>query len=713
MRWVVKKKIKSKLLSGHIRSLEARLEAIGRSQGVIEFDMDGRILSANENFLKCIGYRADEIVGRHHALLVDPDYAQSDEYREFWRRLRAGEYVAAKFPRRGAGGRKIWIEASYNPIFDEHGRPERVVKYATDITAAMIESADYSGQITAIDRSQAVISFDLNGVILEANENFLKAMGYRADEVVGRHHSLFVEPGYEKSAEYADLWRRLRAGEFVSAEFRRIGKGGREVWIQASYNPILDPEGRPYKIVKFASDITAAKTISADNAGQIEAIDRSRAVIAFDLDGTILSANQNFLDVIGYDADEVVGRHHSLFVDRDYAASAEYKDFWRSLRSGEFQSGEFRRIAKDGSEIWLQAAYNPIFDASGRLSKVVKFASDITQQVQQRAKFNLLSLVADETDNSVVITDHQQKIIFVNRGFERLTGYALAEVAGRVPGRILQGPDTDKSTVDRIRQKLGAGEAFYEEILNYDRQKRPYWISLAINPVRNAEGRIERYVSVQANITETKLKALEFNTKLDAIGASNALAEWSTDGQPVACNAVMSRGEAFETKLSQFLSSSDLAALLRSGALRRELEVKSKAGDARWLDALFTVLHDLEGRPHRILMCAGDITERRQAVAASIAGMTQMMERITGVVETINGFARQTNLLALNAAVEAARAQESGRGFALVAQEIRKLAVGASAAIKEIDQLITDGRHQVNAISATVDDSVISKRRFA
>jgi len=713
MPWAYRKQPGNQISLGLVRALEARQEAISRSQGVIEFDMEGKILSANENFLKAIGYQAEEIVGQHHSMLVDCDYAKSEEYSLFWRRLAAGEYIAAKFPRRGKGGRKIWIEASYNPIFDEAGRPERVVKYATDITAAMIEAADQSGQIEAIGRSQAVISFDLEGVILDANENFLKAMGYSAQEVVGRHHSLFVEPGYETSIEYAAFWSRLRAGEFVSAEFRRIGKGGREVWIQASYNPILDPEGRPYKVVKFASDITAAKAISADHAGQLEAIDRSQAVIAFDLDGIILSANQNFLDVVGYHADEVVGRHHSLFVDATYAASAEYNDFWRLLRAGEFQSGEFRRIAKDGAEIWLQAAYNPIFDASGRLSKVVKFATDITQQVEQRAKFNLLSLVADETDNSVVITDADQKIIFVNRGFERLTGYTLAEVVGKSPGRILQGPGTDKATVARVRQRLGAGEAFYEEILNYDRHKRPYWISLAINPVRNADGRIERYVSVQANVTETKLKALEFNTKLDAISASNAMAEWSADGEPLSCNDILSGGETFATRLRQFLSPADMAVLLQSGALRRELEAKRTGRDALWLDALFTVLRDLEGRPHRILMCAGDITERRKAVTSSIASMTQMMERITGVVETINGFARQTNLLALNAAVEAARAQESGRGFAVVAQEIRKLAVGASSAIKEIDQLITDGRHQVTAMSSSAEDRPVSMRRVA
>jgi hypothetical protein len=277
----------------------------------------------------------------------------------------------------------------------------------------------------------------------------------------------------------------------------------------------------------------------------------------------------------------------------------------------------------------------------------------------------------------------------------------------------LQGPDTDKETVARVRQKLRAGEAFYEEILNYDRQKRPYWISLAINPVLGADGRIERYVSVQANVTETKLKALEFNTKLNAISDSNVMAEWSVEGEPLVCNAILSGGEAFETKLRQFLSPSDIAVLMQSGVLRRELEAKRKGRDTIWLDALFTVLRDLEGRPQRILMCAGDITERRKAVDASIAGMTEMMAHITGVVETINGFARQTNLLALNAAVEAARAQESGRGFAGVAQEIRKLAVGASTAIGEINQLISDGRRQVDAMSRVDADSAAASRRVA
>ena len=468
-----------------------------------------------------------------------------------------------------------------------------------------------------------------------------------------------------------------------------------------TYNPILDATGTPFKVTKFATDITAAKRKSADDAGQLDAISRSQAVIAFDLNGIILSANANFLDVVGYTEAEVVGHHHRMFVDDPYAASQDYAAFWEDLRAGHYNAGEFKRIAKDGTEVWLQASYNPIFDLNGHLYKVVKYATDITAEVAQREKFNLLSLVADETDNSVVITDRDQKIIYVNNGFERLTGFKLKDVVGRVPGHMLQGPNTDKETVARIRKNLTAGKPIYEEVLNYDRNKKPYWISLAINPVRGKTGQVERFISIQANVTATKQNALEFTTKLNAIGASNGLAEWTVDGAPLSCNAILDSGGPFQTPLSQVLDPVAIARVLREGSLRQETPFPRMGQAPLWLDALFSVLRDLEGRPTRILMCGGDIAARRNAVATSIESMTQMMQRITGIVETINSFARQTNLLALNAAIEAARAQESGRGFALIAQEIRKLSVGASTAIGEIDSLLLEGQTQITAMSAS------------
>ena len=239
------------------RHLKATIDAISKSQAVIEFGLDGTILDANDNFLDAMGYTLDEIKGQHHSMFVASEYKESPEYKEFWEKLGAGEYQAAEYKRIGKNGREIWILASYNPLFDRRGKPFRIVKYATDITAQTLRNADYAGQIAAIGKSQAVIEFELDGTIINANGNFLGAMGYSLDEIKGKHHSLFVEPAYKESAEYKAFWAKLGAGEFQADEYKRIGKGGKEIWIQASYNPIFDLDGRPFKVIKFATDITA------------------------------------------------------------------------------------------------------------------------------------------------------------------------------------------------------------------------------------------------------------------------------------------------------------------------------------------------------------------------------------------------------------------------------------------------------------------------
>ncbi|MFD2205565.1 methyl-accepting chemotaxis protein [Kiloniella antarctica] len=232
------------------------LFALDKSQAVIQFKPDGTIINANENFLSALGYRLDEIKGKHHSLFVGPEYAKTPEYQRFWKSLGQGKYQAAEYKRIGKEGNEVWIQASYNPIVNKAGKVTMVVKYATDITAETLQNADYRGQIDAVNKSQAVISFKLDGTIIEANENFLGAVGYELAEVQGKHHRIFVEPDYAKTSEYQLFWDNLRQGKYQAAEYKRIGKGGKEVWIQASYNPIFDPSGKPFKIVKYATDIT-------------------------------------------------------------------------------------------------------------------------------------------------------------------------------------------------------------------------------------------------------------------------------------------------------------------------------------------------------------------------------------------------------------------------------------------------------------------------
>ncbi|GAB1596222.1 methyl-accepting chemotaxis protein [Lysobacter claricitrinus] len=254
----------------------AMLAAIHRVQAVIEFELDGTVITANENFLGALGYRLDEIQGRHHRGFMPAGSADTAEYEAFWADLRRGEFKAGQFKRVRKDGREIWIEASYNPVLDAQGTPRRIVKFATDITARMLRAAESAGQVAAISRAQAVIEFDLDGRVLNANENFLATLGYDLDEIVGRHHRMFVTPTERDSRDYADFWHSLRSGEYRAGRFERIGKGGRVVWIQASYNPILDAEGRPIKVVKFASDVTAEVL---DAAAVDAAVQRARGVI--------------------------------------------------------------------------------------------------------------------------------------------------------------------------------------------------------------------------------------------------------------------------------------------------------------------------------------------------------------------------------------------------------------------------------------------------
>lgn len=250
------------------------------------------------------------------------------------------------------------------------------------LSFASQNQSNASAILSALDKSLAIIEFDLLGIILRANANFCAAVGYEESEIVGKHHRIFVDDKYAESEEYLNFWDKMAAGNHDAGEYKRFGKGGKEVWIRATYNPVLDRKGRPEKVVKFAADITDEKVASAEYESKIQAISRAQAIIEFDLDGTILTANENFCTAVGYSLEEIEGRKHAIFVDPQYAASSEYSDFWARLSRGEYVAGEFKRTGKNGKEIWIQASYNPILDTDGEVAKVVKFATDVTDRVK-------------------------------------------------------------------------------------------------------------------------------------------------------------------------------------------------------------------------------------------------------------------------------------------------------------------------------------------
>jgi methyl-accepting chemotaxis protein len=282
-----------------------------------------------------------------------------------------------------------------NNTIDTNGEDEtgRLLSSLDAMQTALIQrdekDADSRGQIAAIGKSQTVAEFGLDGKILGINENFQRVMGYSLAEIQGQHHSLFVDAAGRQSNEYRSLWEKMARGEFDGGQYKRIAKGGREVWVQASYNPIADMSGKPFKVVEYATDITEQKTRNADFEGQLAAIGKSQAVIEFELDGTVRSVNDNFAQVMGYSNSEVRGKHHSMLVDPSISGSAEYRAFWAKLGRGEPDAGRYKRVAKGGREVWLQASYNPILDTNGRPFKVVKYATDVTQQMQMAQQLEL------------------------------------------------------------------------------------------------------------------------------------------------------------------------------------------------------------------------------------------------------------------------------------------------------------------------------------
>lgn len=412
-------------------NFEDSFKAISRSQAVIEFDMNGKILTANENFLSLMGYHLENIQGRHHSIFCRTEEVESEEYKEFWAKLRAGQFLSGEFHRLNSSGEDVFINGNYNPVFDKTGMPYKIIKFANDVTEIKKDCLDKTGKIDAINRSQAVIEFSLDGKVITANKNFLRLTGYEIEEIRGRHHRMFVEPEHAASAEYQAFWERLSRGDFEAGEYKRVGRGGKEVWIQATYNPIFDPAGRPVKIVKFATDITEVKLEGAEYRAKVDAINKGQSVIEFDIDGKVITANRKFLATMGYTLREIQGQHHSIFCTSEYIQSEEYREFWLMLNEGKFISGRFHRMGKFDRDVWIQATYSPIIDLNGKVVKVVKYAYDVTKEVilerliESRSKEmtvsikSLVNAISEIAENSGIAENMAQESASVaNKGYE-------------------------------------------------------------------------------------------------------------------------------------------------------------------------------------------------------------------------------------------------------------------------------------------------------
>ncbi len=555
------------------------------------------------------------------------------------------------------------------------------------------ELEDLRGQLTAINKAQAVIQFELDGTILTANNNFLSTMGYTLEEVQGRHHSLFVEPGSQNLPDYKQFWHELSTGVARTAEFKRYAKGGREVWIQASYVPVVDASGRPFKVVKFAVDVTQRKLKEADTAGQITAINKVQAVIEFKLDGTVVDANDIFLKVLGYTKDEIVGKHHSMFVEPSYRETADYQEFWRNLSQGRAQTAEFKRIAKSGKEVWIQACYNPILDLNGRPCKVVKFATDITEMVYQRQINMRNASMFDNAPVNIIFADLDLKIQYLNpasiktlKTIEKLLPVPVEKIVGQSIDIFHKNPSHQRSLLsDPKNLPRSAHIQLGDETLDL-------LVSAIYDPNRKYMGSM-----VTWSVITDKLAREKRERELTE-GLKKTMTSVNENAQ-----ALSSAAEEL-TAVSQQMSSNSEETATQSNVVASAAEQVSKnvATVATSAEEMSASVKEIAKNANDAARVATEAVTVASNTNKTVAKLGESSIEIGKVIKVITSIAQQTNLLALNATIEAARAGEAGKGFAVVANEVKELAKQTATATEDISQKIeaiqTDTKGAVSAI---------------
>jgi methyl-accepting chemotaxis protein len=359
-----------------ISNLKAMVSAIGKSQAVIEFKLDGTVIHANENFLKTLNYSLDEIRGQHHRMFCAPEFVQSEEYTQFWDKLKRGEFQASEYKRFGKNGKEVWIMASYNPIFGEDGKPYKVVKFATDITAS---KAELKVRTDIMNMTSIVSEANLKGDIMSVNEKFIEVSKYSKEELLGKPHNTTRHPDMPKEV-FKELWSTIGRGNIFRGIVKNRAKDGTPYYVDAVIAPIMGENGKPKKYLGVRYDITEAEMERQNMRGIFRAIDGAFAYIEFDTSGNIQSTNKNFQEAMGYSVEDLKQKHHRVFCESTLVNSPEYANFWADLKNGKSHSGVFKRITKSGKSIYLQAVYSPVMDEVGRVVKIVKIATDVSDQ---------------------------------------------------------------------------------------------------------------------------------------------------------------------------------------------------------------------------------------------------------------------------------------------------------------------------------------------
>jgi len=532
------------------------MEAVHRSQAICEFRPDGSILSANDNFLRSLAYELTDVKDKHHSMFCEPDYAQNLEYRNFWDKLGRGEFVSGEFKLRGKGGREVWMAASYNPINGTDGKPAKIVCLGADITNTKVE---LKVRTDIMNLTSIVSEGDLRGDILNVNEKYIEVSKYNREELIGKGHNITRHPDMPKEV-FKEMWATIGRGKIFRGMVKNRAKDGAPYYVDAVIAPILGDNGKPKKYLGVRYDITGPEIERQNMRGVVRALDSSFAYAEFDTAGNVMTVNKIFQDIMGYATDEVKGKNHRIFCESSTAGSADYSHFWSDLKAGTSKSGIFKRLSRAGKEVWFQAVFSPVTDEVGRVIKIVKIATDVTEQ--------------------------QKMIASIQE-----TSTTLASASSELTATATEMSNTANKTSKESESAAVAAE------------------------------------QVSAGVQTVATNMDEMLASIKEIGRS--------------------------TNESAHMAKTTLAKAQESNAIITQLGLSS--------------------------------------------------QEIGDVIKVISSIAQQTNLLALNATIEAARAGEAGKGFAVVANEVKELAKQTAKATDDITHKIgaiqTDAKSAVEAIA--------------
>jgi len=665
--------------------LQGEDAALHQSFGVMECDLQGNILECNELFCKPLGYSTQELAGKNVSVLLTKDTAQSQEYKAMWVKLNAGETQSKQMKRIAKDGKEYWFQSTYVPVKDEQDKPYKVLVYSFCITSEKLRIADLEGQMGAIDKVMGVIEFTLDGKIIKVNENFSKVTGYAPAEIVGQHHSMFVSSTYAASAEYKAFWEKLGRGEVDTAEYKRIGKGGKDIWLQASYNPIYDMNGIPFKVVKYATDITKAKQEASDFSGQLDGISKVQGVIEFDLTGKVSAVNDNFAAVTGYSKQEIVGNHHSMFVDSVYRASSEYKQFWESLNRGEAQIGQIKRVGKGGKEIWLQAIYNPILDLNGKPYKVVKYATDITEQHNASAMLEKAVAESQQVIEQAKSGDLTQRVSLegktgaisslcdgINALMDKMTEVVVqvkeaGETINTAAGEIATGNNDLSSRTEQQASSLEETASSMEELSstvkqNAENAKQANQLAAAASGVAVKGGTVVgEVVTTMADINSSSRKIEDIISVIDGIAfqtnilALNAAVEAARAGEQGRGFAVVAgevrnlaqRSAAAAKEIKQLIS--DSVAKVQDGTKLVEDAGKTMEEIVSSVQRVTDIMGEISAasseqssgidQVNTAITSMDEVTQQNAALVEEAAAAAEsLVEQAANLVDTVNGF---------------------------------------------------------------------------